>query len=120
MTHRMVRTRGTKSVVVAALWMVGISLALFFLPLINGIVGGLVGGYKAGDWKRGLLAALIPAAVVAALLWLLFIAFDAPVFGLVAGATVGALVVLADIGLLAGAIVGGAWAQQQPRQPLHV
>lgn len=46
--------RGETSLLVCALWMVGISLLLFFLPAINGLIGGAVGGYKAGSAMRGL------------------------------------------------------------------
>src|SRR5690606_22057250 len=41
-----------KSIWVASVWMVVISLVLFFLPLINGLLGGAAGGYLAGTWKR--------------------------------------------------------------------
>ncbi|HYH97935.1 hypothetical protein [Hyalangium sp.] len=42
-------TRGRASPFTAALMMVVISLVLFFLPLINGLIGGAVGGYMAGS-----------------------------------------------------------------------
>jgi hypothetical protein len=95
---------------VAALWMVVISLALFFLPLINGVIGGAVGGYKAGNIKRALLAALLPAVVVALGLWIVFAIFNAPLWGLAAGTTMGIIVLLADVGLFLGALIGGAVA----------
>ena len=47
-------------------WMVPLSMALFFLPLINGLVGGFVGRYKVGSVERALLAAILRAALVAA------------------------------------------------------
>lgn len=97
-----------KNIFVSALWMVIVTLALFFLPLINGLIGGAVGGYKAGGVKRALLAALVPAAVVALGLWLLLVAFEAPLLGLVAGTAAGILILLADLGIFVGAIIGGA------------
>ena len=106
------------NVFVAALWMVGITIALFFLPLVNGLIGGLVGGYKAGNWKRALLAAVIPALAIGIILWLLLIAFDVPVLGMLAGATAGVLIVAADLGVFVGALIGGAYAQSR-RQPAH-
>jgi hypothetical protein len=108
--------RGRSSVVGGAIWMVAITLALFFLPLINGLIGGLVGGYKVGGAGRALLAALLPAAVVAIGLWLLLVALEVPVIGLAAGLAAGALVLLSDLGLLVGAVIGGGIASA-PRQP---
>lgn len=101
------------NILAAALWMVGITIALFFLPLINGLIGGAVGGYKAGDWKRALAAAVIPAAVVAAALWLILIALGLPVIGFAAGATAGVLILLADLGIFVGALAGGLVAQHR-------
>jgi hypothetical protein len=108
-----------KNLFVAALWMVVITIALFFLPLVNGLIGGAVGGYKAGDWKRALAAAVIPAAVVAVALWIVLIAFGAPVIGFVAGAAAGVVILLADVGIFVGAIAGGLAAQHQHR-PLRI
>jgi hypothetical protein len=99
------------SMVAASLWMIVISLALFFLPLVNGLIGGAIGGYKAGDWKRALAAAILPAVVVAAGLWVLLALLNAPFWGLIAGTALGAVIVLADVGLLIGAVVGGAIRQ---------
>lgn len=96
------------SIVSGSLWMIGLTLALFFLPLINGVIGGLVGGYKVGGAGRAMLAAILPAAVVAAALWVLFLVIDAPVLGVVAGLTGATLVVLADLGIFIGALIGGA------------
>lgn len=100
------------SIVAGSLWMVGLTLALFFLPLINGIVGGFVGGYKVGGAGRALIAAILPAIVVAIALWVIFAVFDAPVIGLVAGVAGAALVVLADIGIFIGALIGGAMSNR--------
>ncbi|MFN7131407.1 MAG: NAD(P)-binding protein, partial [Myxococcales bacterium] len=69
------------SVVAGSLWMVGISLLLFFLPLVNGVIGGVVGGYKVGSVKRGLTAAILPAVAVAIGLWALLSLFDLAVVG---------------------------------------
>src|SRR5690606_11411936 len=106
-----------RSIPVASIWMVVISLALFFLPLVNGLLGGVVGGYLAGNWKRGLLASLLPAAILAVGTWLLLIAFQLPVVGLLAGTAVGVLVLFADIGLFLGAVVGGVIAESRERSP---
>lgn len=57
------------SIISGSLWMIAISVVLFFVPLINGLVGGFVGGYKVGGAGRALVAAILPAAVVAVVLF---------------------------------------------------
>lgn len=96
------------SLVEGALWMVGISLALFFLPAINGLIGGFVGGYKVGSVGRALAAAVLPAVFVAVGLWILLALLGLPFVGLFTGMAIAGLVVLADVGLFLGAAIGGA------------
>lgn len=105
----MVRYRET-SLIVCSLWMVGISLLLFFLPALNGLIGGGVGGYKAGSAGRGLAAAVLPAIVVGAAIWVLLAMFNAPVLGFISGLAVGIWALISSIGLLIGALIGGAMA----------
>lgn len=105
----MVRYRET-SLIVCSLWMVGISLLLFFLPALNGLIGGGVGGYKAGSVGRGLAAAILPAIVVGAAIWALLALFNAPVLGFISGLAVGIWALISSIGLLIGALIGGAMA----------
>lgn len=97
------------SIVVGSLWMVFLSIALFFVPLINGLVAGAVGGYKVGGVGRALAAAVLPAVVVAGALWVVFALFDAPLWGALAGVAVGIIVLLSDVGLFIGAVVGAWW-----------
>lgn len=99
------------NIVLASIYMVLITLALFFLPLLNGIIGGAVGGYKAGTPGRAMLAALLPAVVVGAGLWIIFGVFGGPVLGFFAGAAAGLLVILADVGMFIGAVIGGYFAE---------
>jgi len=106
------------NVVVGSLWMVGISLALFWIPLLNGLIGGIVGGYKVGTIGRALAAAVLPAVVVALALWLLLAAFDLGGWGFLAGIGVGALILFSDVGLFLGAAIGGAWADARARRRL--
>lgn len=98
------------SILVSSLWMIGISMLLFFLPALNGLIGGAVGGYKAGSAGRGLTAAVLPSIVVGLLLWGLFALFDAPVIGFLGGLAVGLWALFSSIGLLIGAAAGGAMA----------
>lgn len=97
-----------KSVPVCSLWMVGISVLLFFLPAINGLIGGGVGGYMCGSARRGLSAALLPAIVAGLGVWLLLAVFQAPVLGFFTGLALGFLALISSIGLLVGAAIGGA------------
>ncbi|MGZ3696383.1 MAG: hypothetical protein ACXVBE_06490 [Bdellovibrionota bacterium] len=100
--------------VASALWAIGISMALFFLPLLNGLIGGFVGGYLAGSVKRGLIAMILPAAAVGAGLWLLFATLGAPVFGVLVSSGAAVMIAMSEIGIFLGAAIGG-YAAQNPR-----
>lgn len=95
------------SIPVGSAWMVLITLVLFFLPAINGLIGGLVGGYKVGTAGRGIMAALIPAVVAGVGIWILFAVFSAPAWGILAGATATTLLIISELSLFVGAILGG-------------
>jgi hypothetical protein len=95
------------SVVTAAVLMVGLSLALFFVPAVNGLIAGAVGGYLVGSASRALTAALLPAIIVAAGLWIAFSLMGLPVIGLLAGGAVTFWIVLSEVGLFLGALLGG-------------
>ncbi|QRK13153.1 hypothetical protein JQX13_25875 [Archangium violaceum] len=97
-------------IVLGSLWMIGVSLVLFFLPAVNGLIGGVVGGYKVGNVKRALGAAILPAIVVCVGLWLLLAVFNLPVVGFLSGVALGLWVLFSSIGVLVGAAVGGAMA----------
>jgi hypothetical protein len=111
--HPVLTTADRSSILAGSLWMIAISLALFFLPLVNGLIGGFIGGYKVGAVGRALVAAILPAAFVAVGLWLLFALGNAPVWGVVAGLTGAMLVALADVGIFVGAAIGGAVAARR-------
>lgn len=96
------------SILVGSLWMIGLSLLLFFVPAVNGLIAGVVGGYLVGSIGRALGAAVLPALIVAAGLWILLGLLGLPVIGFFAGAAVGFWVLLSEVGLLIGATVGGA------------
>jgi len=92
-------------------WMVVISIVLFWLPGIGGFVGGLVGGKTAGGVGAALLAWLLSSILFA----VLFAALGTALTGLVvigALAGVGGLVIATvDSGArLLGAIIGGMLA----------
>ncbi|HLU06034.1 MAG TPA: hypothetical protein VKZ91_05705 [Woeseiaceae bacterium] len=108
--------RGDTSLVVSALWMLVISMLLFFLPALNGLIGGAVGGFKAGSVKRGLTAALLPALAAGLGIWALLAVFNAPIIGFLSGLAFGIWALISSIGLLIGAMVGGAMAPPRPAE----
>lgn len=92
----------------AMIWMVVISLLLFWLPLAGPLLAGFVGGRTAGSASRGLLAAVLPAAVLCFVL----VGFGTalvglPVIGVIASTSLFLLIVVQSVPLLAGALVGG-------------
>ena len=102
---------GRSSIVAASLWMLVITLLLFWLPFLGPLLGGIVGGRKAGGVGRGILAALVPAFVVAVLLLMLATLLTGmPLIGAVAAAG-GFILVVAQVGpMILGAILGGLMA----------
>lgn len=114
--HAVIPTEKTQNtnIAVGALWMIGVTLALFFLPILNGLIGGLIGGYKVGSLKRALAAAVLPALVAAVGLWVIFAVLGAPIFGVLAGAGVAVMIGLSEIGIFLGAAIGG-YAAERPR-----
>jgi hypothetical protein len=104
-------TARRSSIVAASLWMLVISLLLFWLPFLGPLLGGIVGGRKAGGVGRAILAALVPAFVTAVLLFVLATALTAmPLIGAVAAAG-GFVLVAAQVGpMILGAILGGLMA----------
>lgn len=107
------------SIIEGALWMVGLSVLLFFVPLLNGFIGGLVGGYRVGGVGRAMAAAFMPAVFASILLWFLFSIVGLPVVGFFAGAGAALLVVLLDVGIFIGAAVGGALGRMEHQVPAH-
>jgi hypothetical protein len=101
------------SIPAASAWMVVISIALFFVPVLNGLIGGLVGGYKAGGVRRALIAAILPAVVLAIAMWVILALLSAPIIGFFAGAALGLIVLFADLGLFIGAAIGGAMSSRR-------
>ena len=102
-------TSGRSSIVGASVWMLVISLLLFWLPFVGPLLGGVIGGRKAGGVVRAILAALVPAFVVGVLLFVLATLLTGmPLIGAVAAAG----------GFVAGRGAGGADdPRRDPRRP---
>lgn len=101
-------------VLVGSILMFVITMGLFFLPVVNGIVGGVIGGHKVGNTKNAIIAAIVPAMGVGFLLWIALKIANIPVMGIPpSDPELALLVVLSDLGLLVGAAIGGTLAQNR-------
>jgi len=105
----MARKKG--SISSAIIWMILISILLFWLPILGPFIAGLVGGKKAGGVGSAIAAVILPAVIFGALLFFLTTTISGlPLIGAIAGAG-GAFLALAHVGpLLVGAIVGGLFS----------
>lgn len=72
------------------------------------LIAGFVGGRKAGGIEPALVAAIIPAIVVAASLFLLGTLVSLPVIGALVGAGLLIVIVFESVPLLVGPAAGGA------------
>lgn len=99
------------SLIMAIIWMAVISLVLFWLPLIGPLLAGFVGGRTAGSAGRGLLAAILPAAVLSIMLMAIGTALTGlPVIGAIASVSLFLVILAQALPLLLGALIGGATA----------
>lgn len=96
------------SILIAMLWMLFLSLFLFWIPVIGPVIAGVIGGKKAGGVGAAVLAAMLPALVLGGgLFFLASILSGVPVLGVVAGLG-GVTFALMNVGpLLVGAVFGG-------------
>lgn len=99
------------SVIMGAVWMIILSLLLFWLPAFGPLIAGIVGGKVAGGVGSGLLAALLPAFVLAGALFFLGTSLTGlPIVGALFGASAFVLVLVQIGPLLVGALIGGLLA----------
>ena len=99
------------SILMAMIWMVVISLLLFWLPALGPLLAGIVGGKVAGGIGNGLLAAILPGLILAILLSIFATALTGiPLIGMVAGAGVFVMLLVELVPLLIGALIGGLLA----------
>lgn len=98
-------------IVSASVQMTLVSLVLFFLPLLGQIIGGYVGGKNAGSVSRGLVAAILPGIIVAAVIFGASSTLAGlPVIGALAGAGAIVLAAVYALPVIGGAVVGGLLA----------
>lgn len=91
-----------------ALWMLALSLVLFWLPVVGPLIAGFVGGRMIGRVGAAVLVALIPAIAVGVLVVLILSAVDLPILGAVAGIGMFVAVGVQDVPLVLGAGAGAA------------
>ncbi|WP_300007682.1 hypothetical protein [Pseudonocardia sp.] len=106
-------TEPRASFIKATLWMVGLSILLFWLPILGPVVAGLVGGWFAGTIGRAVLASLMPAVLLALLIVGVGTLFELPFVGALAGGAIGLVILLGDVPLVLGAIVGAVVSQRR-------
>lgn len=93
------------------IWMLALSVLLFWLPGFGSLIAGAVGGFKAGGAAKGLLAATLPAiALSIALFTLATVLTTLPVIGLVTAMGGFMVTVIYVMPMIIGAIVGGLFA----------
>jgi hypothetical protein len=97
------------SIVAAMGWMFVISILLFWLPVLGGLIAGFVGGKKAGSIGRAVVAVFLPGVLFFVILFLLAASLvGIPLIGIAAGMG-GLMLSVLHVGpLLVGAIIGGA------------
>ncbi len=100
--------KNKSSVTKAILWMLLISVLLFWLPVFGPLIAGFVGGKKAGSVGKAIIAVFLPALIVGGGFFALASLLSGlPVIGMVAGLG-GVTLALINVGpLLIGAIIGG-------------
>lgn len=96
------------SIFLGMIWMLVISLLLFWLPLIGPLIAGVVGGKQAGGVMAGFSAALLPGIVIGiALFFAGTMLTTLPLVGAILSGA-GLLIYLFYIPtLLIGALIGG-------------
>jgi hypothetical protein len=87
-------------------WMLVLSVLLFWLPVLGPLVAGFVGGRKSGSVGNAILAALLPGLLIGAAAFFLTSILTGPLFGFMAGLG-GMGLALAHVGpMLVAAIIG--------------
>jgi hypothetical protein len=96
------------SILSGTLWMIGLAILLFWLPVVGPLIAGFVGGRKSGGIGSALIASIIPALLAAGLLLLIGTAVGLPLIGAIAGAGLFVVLLVETIPMMLAAIVGGA------------
>jgi hypothetical protein len=98
-------------------WMIGLSAALFWMPVVGGLIAGFVGGKKAGGVFPAVGAVLLPGFIFFVVM-LLFggilggLPLIGQLFQAIAGLGSFVLSFMHVIPLLIGAVIGG-WTEER-------
>ena len=96
------------SMIMGMIWMIVISLLLFWLPAIGPLIAGIVGGKISGGVGSGLLAAILPGLILAVALFVAGTMLTGlPIIGAIAGMGSFSLILINIVPLLIGALIGG-------------
>ncbi len=114
MTHQITR-RG--SIPQAMAWMLGLSVALFWLPIFGGLIAGYVGGRKAGGLGPAVVAVFLPGIALGLISFFLaallgWIPIIGPLIGFIAGLGGFVLSFMNVVPLMIGAVIGGITADR--------
>ncbi len=99
--------RQNRRFVSASITMGLLTASLFFIPIVNGVVGGAVGGYKVASPLQAVYVVLVVIPPLAIVLYLIYSTAGAPVFGVPYHPSVITLISTGCVGLLLGAVLGG-------------
>jgi hypothetical protein len=105
-----------RDAVSAAAWMVPVSVILYFVPLLNGVIGGMVGGYRVPRMRPAILAGVLSGMLLTGFS-LAFRARFLPIWNF-AGRSGWPVLAIADaaclvIGAVAGVALAGGRRQRQ-------
>jgi hypothetical protein len=95
----------------AWLIMLILSILLGWLPIIGPAIAGFVGGVQAGSSGTAVTAALVPAAAVTAIVWILGALIDIAFVAALLGVGIFMVLVVGALPLLVGAFAGGWFAE---------
>ena len=92
-------------------WMGGLSLLLFWMPVLGPLIAGLVGGVKAGTVRRAVTAVFVPSVLtgVLAAAGVTYLADWFP-WGMLAGLGAVVICLVNVVPLFAGAVAGAVVA----------
>jgi hypothetical protein len=99
------------SVMAGTLWMIGLAILLFWIPVVGPLIAGFVGGRKSGGVGPALISSIIPAILAAGLLLLIGAGIGVPILGAIVGAGVFIVILVEMVPLMIAAIIGGATAE---------
>ena len=99
------------SIVSGTIWMLGLAILLFWLPVVGPLIAGFVGGRKSGGVGPAVISSIIPALLASGLFLLAGAAFGVPIIGAIVGAGFFIVILVELVPMTLAAIVGGATAE---------